>query len=615
MDRQTTIAFLLIGAILVFWLYITNETPKVEPVKKDTKTVITKTDSLSKPPVTTVTDNSVKSDSQSLGTLFKVSADEGKIITIENNLYLIELSTKGGNIRKVFLKHFNNWYSSGNPDSDIYRNKVQLINYSRGGTYDIAFISSEGKAINTNKLSFETDIQKSKVFINDKDSLSISFLYKQSDGKTIKKVYTFFGDEYGIKSDIEFAGMNDIVSNNSYDLVWSNGIRFVERNSADESGSANAGLYYGDEHVTLDASDEGKTIEKEFNGRVDWVGVRNKYFASIISPDNPSGVEGAYIDGIRHHYKEGVKEFYNVRLTVPFKNSVLEKKSFLLYMGPVNYDALKTYNRKLESIVEFGSFFGLKFIVRPIAEYILLPLFNFLHIFIPNYGIVIIIFALIIKLVLYPLTKSSMHSMKRMQLLQPKIAEIKEKYKDDPTRVNKETMNLYKVYGINPAGGCLPLLLQMPIFIALWGVLQNAVELRQQPFLWWIHDLSLPDYILNLPFKIPIVSIDHISGLALLMGITTFVQQKQTIKDPKQQAMIYMMPVMLTLMFMSFPSGLNLYYFMFNLFSILQQYFINRKHSDLVLEPVKNPSTKKGFMQKMMEAAEQNAKAQQKKKR
>ena len=257
----------------------------------------------------------------------------------------------------------------------------------------------------------------------------------------------------------------------------------------------------------------------------------------------------------------------------------------------------------------------LKFIVRPIAEYILLPVFNFLHIFIPNYGIVIIIFALIIKLVLYPLTKSSMHSMKRMQLLAPKIAEIKEKYKDDPAKVNKETMNLYKVYGINPAGGCLPLLLQMPIFIALWGVLQNAVELRQQPFALWIHDLSRPDYILSLPFKLPLISIDHISGLALLMGITTFIQQKQTIKDPKQQAMIYMMPIMLTLMFMSFPSGLNLYYFMFNLFSIVQQYFINKKHSDLVLEPVKNPSTKKGFMQKMMEAAEQNAKAQQKKKR
>ena len=208
-----------------------------------------------------------------------------------------------------------------------------------------------------------------------------------------------------------------------------------------------------------------------------------------------------------------------------------------------------------------------------------------------------------------------MQSMKKMQLLAPKINEIKEKFKDDPTKVQKETMNLYRIYGINPAGGCLPLILQMPIFIAMWGLFQVSVELRQQPFMFWIHDLSRPDIVLSLPFKLPIFGIDKISGLAVLMGVTTFIQQKMTVKDPKQQAMIYLMPVFLTIMFMSFPSGLNLYYFMFNLFSIVQQYYINNKHDGMELVPVANPKKSKGFMQKIMESAEQNAKAQQKRKK
>jgi YidC/Oxa1 family membrane protein insertase len=195
--------------------------------------------------------------------------------------------------------------------------------------------------------------------------------------------------------------------------------------------------------------------------------------------------------------------------------------------------------------------------------------------------------------------------MKKMQLLQPKINEIKEKLKDDPQKMNKETMKLYSTYGVNPAGGCFPLLLQMPIFIALWGLFQVAIELRQQPFVGWIKDLSRPDVITTLPFKLPIFGIDKVAGLALLMGITTFIQQKMSVKDPKQAALVYIMPVMLTILFMSFPSGLNLYYFMFNILSIGQQYYINHKHDGMVLEPVKNPKKKKGFMAKLMDAAEQ----------
>ncbi|NWF50336.1 MAG: membrane protein insertase YidC [Ignavibacteriaceae bacterium] len=613
MDRQTVIAFILIGIIVVLWLYIT--TPPPQPVSEKKQVDTTLVDKKNQKDETKKEETTPPAGDTLSSGLFQNKNQQEKVIVVETEKSIIELSTRGANLRKVFLKEFNNWYDTEKPAAERKPTFVQLINYSKGGTYDISFVSSEGKKINTSDLIFSSDKATSFYLVSPKDSLSISFTFEISAGKFIKKVYSFYGDKYNINTSIELSGMNDLISNNTYDLVWSNGIRFVENNSVDEANYSNASVFYGDEQVIVDASGIGEKVANDFNGRIDWIAVRNKYFASIIIPDNPSDVEGAYIEGYRIAApNSGVKEFYEARLIVPFKNESYEKKNFNLYIGPIEYHILQSYNRNLQKIVDFGSFFGLKFIVRPIAEFVLLPLFNFLHTFIPNYGIVIIVFSLIIKIVLYPLTKKSMQSMKKMQLLQPKINEIKEKYKEDPQKMNKETMKLYSTYGINPAGGCFPILLQMPIFIALWGLFQAAIELRNQPFFWWITDLSRPDVILDLGFSLPLFGVQQISGLALLMGITTFVQQKMSVKDPKQQALIYMMPVMLTLLFMTFPSGLNLYYFMFNVFSIAQQYYINHTHSDMVLEPVKDPSKSKGFMARLMEAAEQQAKTQQKKK-
>ncbi len=616
MDKQTTIAFILIGAILILWLYITAPPP--EKIAKDKTTTqqdtskTTESNNLTesqKPKVTT--DSAAHFPTQNL------TSQKEEILVVETDLARIELSNKGGNFSKVFLSKFNNWYSSHkNADELKYGDHVQLINYSRGNSYDISFVSTDGRGINTKDLFFKQDVIQNYVKINPGDSLTVNYTFEIESGKYLKKSYTFFGDRYDIKSEITFDGFNNLISNNTYDLIWANGIRFVERNSVDEANYSNASVYYGGEQAIVDASSIGEKTVKEFRGRIDWLTVRNKYFASIIIPEKPDKVEGAYISGIRETAgKEGMKEFYDVRLTLPFQNQKQETQKFTIYIGPVDYKTLETLGNNLVAIVDFGSFFGLKFIVRPIAEYILLPLFQFLHLFIPNYGFVLVVFSLIIKIVVYPLTKSSYQSMKKMQALQPKIAEIKEKFKDDPQKMNKETMKLYSTYGINPAGGCLPLLLQMPIFVALWGLFQSAIELRQQPFFWWIKDLSQPDIIYDLGFKLPLFGVREISGLALLMGITTFVQQKMTVKDPKQQALIYIMPIMLTLLFMSFPSGLNLYYFMFNILSIAQQYYINHKSGKVELVPVANPNKKKGFMAKLMEAAEEQAKVQQKKKK
>ncbi len=618
MDRQTIFAFILIGGILVIWLYLNApEPPKNQPTQNGKDTIGVLQDTVSpKPPVVekpVVTDT--EQNTQNFGRYFQNTGAEGNIITIENDVAVIEMSTKGANFRKYFLKKFNNWYSAG-ADTATYETMVQLINYSAGNSYDLAFVTTDGKAINTGEMNFDLNDPKSKYQLTGSDSLHLEFTLKADNGGSIKKIFTFYGDKYSTHSSIQMINMNNIISNNAYDVVWQGGIRHVEENSVDEATVANASVYYGDEQVIVDASDTGENYEEDFTGKVEWLGIRNKYFAVIIAPKDPTGIDGAYIKGHREATgNASVKEVYSGRLIVPFKNTDFESKEFTVYIGPVDYDILKEYQKHFEAIVDFGSFFGLKFIVRPIAEYILLPLFNFLHGFIPNYGFVIILFSIIIKIVVHPLTKQSYQSMKKMQLLQPKITEIKEKYKDDPQKMNKETMKLYSTYGVNPAGGCFPLLLQMPIFIALWGLFRVAIELRQKPFIWWINDLSSPDVILKLPTKLPIIGIDHIAGLALLMGVTTFVQQKMSIKDPKQKALVYIMPVMLTLLFMSFPSGLNLYYFMFNVLSIGQQYYINHKHDGMVLEPVKNPKKKKGFMAKLMDAAEQNAKVQQQRKK
>jgi YidC/Oxa1 family membrane protein insertase len=245
--------------------------------------------------------------------------------------------------------------------------------------------------------------------------------------------------------------------------------------------------------------------------------------------------------------------------------------------------------------------FALDFMVRPIAQYFIIPFFTFLHSFIPNYGLVIIVFAIALKILLNPLTKKQTESMRRMSGLNPKMTAIREKFKDDPTKANQQIMKLYKEEGINPASGCLPLLLQLPILYALFGVFRSTIELRQTPFFGWITDLAAPDVIFNLPFKIPIFNIDQVAGLATLMGITMIVQQKLTVTDPKQKAMVWLMPIMFTLIFFNFPSGLNLYYFIFNLLSIGQQIYTT-KFKPPPPEPVKKDKVqKKSFMQRVEE--------------
>lgn len=607
MDKQTTLAFVLIGIILVLWLYLNAPEPQPQTEQPQTTQQVD-TSSSSAVPEQTVPD--VTEEAKIDSSLITAEDFEEQVITIDSDVFRAEMTNDGGRIRKFYLKEYETWYHRQFPEDDFYNRHVQLVNQNEGGDFNLLFVTKSGQLINTKDLPFKSSLENYQYTISANDSLILSYTYSLGEDREIVKTFTFYGDDYSAKVDIELKNLNDFISSYTYDVMWENGINFVEDNSVDEATFSTASAYSGGEQVIVDASSVGEEVKKDISGRVDWIGIKNKYFGIIIAPEQPYDDGGAYFEGTHVVTRWGAREYYSATLKVPFKNQKYQKDSFTLFIGPMDYDLLASYERNFQEIYDFGSIFGFQ-ILRPISEYLILPLFLFLHKFIPNYGFVIIVFTLIIKLALYPLTKQSYKSMKRMQMLQPKIKEIKEKYKDDQQRIQKETMKLYSTYGINPAGGCLPMLLQMPILFALFTFFKVTIEIRHEPFILWITNLSSPDVIATLPFKIPLFGVDQISGLALLLGVTMFLQQKMSVKDPSQKALVYIMPVMFTVLFMSFPSGLNLYYFMFNLFSIVQQYYINHHKTNEELVPVKDGKKKGGgFMARMMEAAEKQAQAQ-----
>jgi len=612
MDKQSTLAFVLMGLVLVVWLYLNSPEPQPQNISKTDSTLVKEenkpeaTKAIEKPPEEVVAPNSNKS---SQNELFSTTDKKAEIITIENDLVKLEMTSKGGKIRKYYLKDYETWYYDEYEESDFYNTHVQLLNQTNGGDLDLVFFTEKGK-VNTSNLDFVSSLGSNYFKLSGSDSLKISYTYKIEGEKVIRKNFTFYGNNYRSKFNVELINMSSIIGDRRYDVVWASGMNFLELNSVDAATYANASFYSGGEHLIVDADTEGEPVERDVNGKIDWVSVKSKYFAMILAPSNPNSDGGAKIDGSFVNIAGlGVREYYSVGLKMPFQKTDYQKDDFTLYLGPVQYDTLKTYNANYDAIYDFGSFFGLKFITRPISEYLLQPLFTFLHSIFPNYGIVIILFSILIKLALSPLTKQSYKSMGRMSQLQPMIAELKEKYKGDQQKIQKETMKLYSTYGINPAGGCLPMVLQMPILFALFAFFRVAIEIRHESFLW-IKDLASPDYVFALPFTIPLVNVDQITILAPLLGITMFFQQKMTVKDPSQKAMVYMMPVMMTFMFMGFSSGLNLYYMMFNLLSIIQQYYINKQQRHTKLVPVEKKNQKQGFMQKMMAAAEEKQKTQ-----
>jgi YidC/Oxa1 family membrane protein insertase len=587
MDKQSTLGLILIFVLLVAWMMWNSPQTKQPQVKNQKQEIVndsvkTAVSQAEKKESAAREKQSANTADQSAGKYFEARKNgTERIITIESDSYKAELSTKGGLIKTWELKKFKSW--DGVP--------VQLVDYDHRGDLTILLTTSDGKVINTRDLFFDANVPAGNVVLNKENNyeFEISFTLPSTNGGKLIKTMKFRNGEYGLDLDIQLINLAPVVANYEYELAWESGIRYAERNSVDEANFGAAYAYAGNELADVDAKQVDKKEQKDFSGAIDWIAVRNKYFGIVLIPVSTLS-DGAYIEGSRKAMpNEGVYETYNISLKMPFKGGDNEHAAFKIFMGPLDHGILSSYKINLEKIMNLGW----AWIIRPISEYIMLPVFSAIHYIVPNWGFVIIIFSLLIKLVLHPLSKKQMESMKRMQKLQPMMDEIREKYKDDPQKMNSSIMNLYKEYGVNPAGGCLPLLLQLPIMYALFAVLRGSIQLRQAGFIWWIKDLSVPDVIVTLPFRLPILGQD-LSGIVLVMGISMFFQSKMTITDPRQKATVWMMPIMMTLVLNSLPSGLNLYYAMFNILAIGQQLLINKKHNDEPLRKIEPKKKKRG---------------------
>ncbi len=484
-----------------------------------------------------------------------------KQIRIETKYINAVLSTKhGGNFLRWELKNYA-YYLGGN---------VNLARNNNG--LDVELMDRDGNNIQLTDYTLFTNIKGDTSIILNEDSptTAIEFYLPVKSGRITKK-YIFHHDDYAIEVIIKLENLQGVVVNRRYYLNWENGLAATEENQTEDYSYARAYIYQGGELDNIDVSDEEKVVE-EYSGRVDWTAIRTKYFLVSLIPATPQKVQSAILSGVGKKEEDLLLKSYSSSLELPITQSMTQEDTFAVFIGPLDYNILKSYGVDLQKLVMNRDWY--ERIFRPISL-LILPAFKFLYGFIPNYGLVIIIFSILIKLLLHPLTKKSYASMSEMQYLQPKMTQLKEQYKNDPQRLNQEMMKLYKEHGVNPLGGCLPMMLQMPLLFALFIVFRSTIQLRGEPFILWITDLSRPD-TLPLGFTLPFIG-DSIHILPLLMGLTMIWQSKMTVTDPKQKFMVYFMPFFMIFIFYSLPSGLNLYYSIFNLLSMFQTRLIKKK--------------------------------------
>lgn len=558
MDKNSVIGLVLIGLIMIVWMQFMA--PERNPVQDMTADNVTAVEEIRDDGNGSVSFKQGNGNTDNFGE-FAVAADgEEKLITIDNELFTAVFSSHGATLKSMVLKE--------HLDSD--KEQFDLVKKVDSGALSLFFQTRDGKKIDTRDLYFTVSDNQGEVSLTGKQSYSLTYRLDVAPGRNIVIVYTFSGDAYTIGYDVQLTGFDGLLPGNEYQLEWDGGLLHSEKNHDDEMQNSWASAYMGGSLLKLDASDPSKDYREEQSGVAGWIAVRTKYFVASLIPASPT--EGVYLSG---SHKAGEKfEDYTAALkfTLP-PDEKTHKESLLLYVGPIDYNVLHSLGVNLEKIMDFGW----DWLTRPFAEYIILPIFNLLNKFMDNYGLIIIIFALLIKLVTYPLTMASTKSMKKMAALQPMMKELQEKYKDNPTKMQSEIGRIYKEAGVNPLGGCLPVLLQMPLLFAMFYVFRSSIELRQQSFLW-AKDLSLPDSILDLGFSIPLYG-DHIALFPILMGGAVYLQQKitpTTQTNDQMKIMMYIFPVMMLLFFNNLPAGLGLYYLMFNVFSIIQTFYINK---------------------------------------
>ena len=408
------------------------------------------------------------------------------------------------------------------------------------------------------------------------DSLVVK-MSAEGGGVIIHKTTTFFGSGYEINHSFDVLNDNDPLTGDlpegaSFYVAWLGGIRSVEKDRFFEN-SQYAQSFIGQEKEIEDLfhdGDESQPIRNFYLGKTDWTAIRNKYFVNaFISPSSGNVASGGFLGSQSFETaSQSVVPEYSMGLK--FKRSgPADIKQFL---GPLDVDYISQTNTYLDRVMNFGWL-----PIQPFSRSVLW-LLKKLHGVGLNYGVILILFALIIRIITGPLSKKSFESSQNMQKIQPKIKKIQTKYKDDSQRMNREIMKLYTESGVNPLGGCLPMLIQMPLLFSLFIVFRSTIEFRGAPFMLWINNLSQPDAVYDLGFSIPIYG-QYVAILPIFLGISMFLSQKLSMQtmDPKQKPMMYVMSGFFFLLFNSFPSGLNLYYMVYNLLNYQQQLSMRKK--------------------------------------
>lgn len=474
--------------------------------------------------------------------------------TVETPLMRGQILAPGARFSTLSLRKFREHVDPASPAMD-------LVSTRNSGYLPVAVDLLQHPDWQISTRPFVSDSPRMVNLAGSDESKTLSFNTELPDRVQLTKSFTFSADSYVTDLEVRVRNLSQERLSDQLGVSF-----FFQPYSGLEESSYNPSQVAAFQKGEL-TTHPFKDLQKKdlnFKSPLDWMGYENNYFIQAIIPleDKPYQMVARVVDA----NKQLIQVVY---LSEPFQLDPNQESTLKLrlYMGPKELSQLAKAEHNLPMAVDYGWF---TVIAKP-----LLHVLNWFYRFTHNYGIAIILLTVVIKIVFWPLTQKSFQSMQAMKKLQPKIAQLREKYSDDKEKLNQELMQLYKTYKVNPLGGCLPMVLQIPVFFALYRMLNGAVELRHMPFMLWIDDLTAPDR-LDIGFSIPYLG--GLPVLTILMGVTMFIQQKMTPSagDPRQEQIMLLLPVVFTVMFVNFPAGLVLYWLVNNVLSIIQQYFINR---------------------------------------
>jgi len=540
-------------------------------------------------------------NTQQLGAFSKAAQGEQRFITMENDLLKVKIATRGGRLYYADLKKYHTF------------DTLPLVLFNGDSTkFGFQFFTADNHAIETNNLYFKPLTDK-KHFVADTGAVSLTMRLEIAENKYIDYTYTLKPNDYMIDYNLEIVGMKDVFARgiNSVDLSWNMYLPKQEkgRQNEDYYAAIKYKYYGGDVDGFRERSNKAEE-ERNVSNRISWLAFKDQFFSSVLIGDKP--FLNAWVKSTKTPDLKKYLRYYEAKLAVPYTGQKDEIFKMRFYLGPNKFTTLNKYGIGLENLVYLG-----KNIIRWINQYVIIVMFNWLNKFIGNYGIIILLLTIIIKMVLFPLTYKSFLSQAKMRVLKPQVDAISAKFpkKEDAMKKQQATMGLYKKAGVSPLGGCLPMLLQMPILFAMFRFFPTSIELRQQSFLW-ATDLSTYDSILTLPFNIPMYG-SHVSLFTLLMTVSTIVTMK--INSPTQsgssqmpgmKGMTYIMPLFFMLILNNYSAGLTYYYFLANLITfgqnMLTKQFVDE---DAILKKLetnkKEPPKKSKWQQRLEQASKQ----------